>query len=35
VRESGDFLFDGRDLISPMRAAAAGVRYQGLPVTGD
>jgi UDPglucose 6-dehydrogenase len=31
----GDLLFDGRDLISPNRAVAAGFRYQGLTSVGD
>jgi UDPglucose 6-dehydrogenase len=31
----GDLLFDGRDLISPSRAVAAGFRYQGLAGFGD
>jgi UDPglucose 6-dehydrogenase len=31
----GDLLFDGRDLIAPSRAAAAGFRYQGLSGFGD
>ena len=31
----GDLLFDGRDLISPNRAVAAGFRYQGLASLGE
>jgi UDPglucose 6-dehydrogenase len=31
----GDLLFDGRDLIAPSRATAAGFRYQGLSGFGD
>jgi UDPglucose 6-dehydrogenase len=31
----GDLLFDGRDLIPPSRAVAAGFRYQGLSGFGD
>jgi len=31
----GDLLFDGRSLISPMKATAAGFRYRGVAGTGD
>jgi UDPglucose 6-dehydrogenase len=31
----GDFLFDGRNIVSPMAAAAAGFRYRGVAGIGD
>lgn len=31
----GDLLFDGRNLVSPMTATAAGFRYRGVAGTGD
>ena len=31
----GDLLFDGRSLISPMKAASAGFRYRGVAGSGD